>query len=462
MIFYNVRWKTNSLLFFGLVLAFGLSNCSAPPEAKAPVAEPFSAPPDPHLSTLEAPIALSTSHLEDLINRKVKSEIFTNRQLGKSKGLQLDLEKAGDLRLHPKDDRMNWEVPLAVKVKGTRKETEKLRFQLVLHLSSTLDLNEKWQLVTVTSLKDITWIERPVVDFELFELDLTGFVDSYFRNNQKELLTHIDEAVLKNVNLQPTIEKVWNELQKPIRINQAYEDIWLHIRPEQIFQGPVAFFSDQLLIRARVTAWLKTEIGTPEQSTDLVPLPQLIKGGKASREFELFLTSQWPYAQLNQVMQDSLVGKKLTIEDRELLVQEMEISGSGQRLVLKLKTKGDVDGVLYLTGTPVFDPEAAILRLEGVDFDVSTEDVFLSVADWMFHDSFKESLEKKLAFPLGTRMNQLPEIIQNALSKGKIGERVNVSIENMAVAPQALVVGEKGLHTLIRATGQTGILMRKL
>lgn len=374
----------------------------------------------------------------------------------------MDLEKAGDLRLHPKGDHMNWEVPLAVTVKGKRENAEKLRFQLVLHLSSTLNLNENWQMVTVTSLENITWIERPVVDFELFELDLTGFVDGYFRKNQVELLAHIDEAVLKNVNLKPTIEKVWNDLQKPIRINKAYEEIWLRIRPEQIFQGPIAFFSDQLLIRARVTAYLQTQVGATEATQQLVPLPRLIKGSQADRDFDLFLTSQWPYERLNKVMQDSLVGQTLQLEGRELLVQELELSGSGNRLVLKLKAKGDVDGTLYFTGKPVFDPESAILRLEGVDFDVNTEDVFLSVADWMFHDTFKESLEEKLAFPLGTSIDQLPEIIQNALSNGKLGEKVNVNIEGMHVEPVALVVGEKGLHTLIRARGQTGIKMRKL
>ncbi|MGD1845042.1 MAG: DUF4403 family protein [Salibacteraceae bacterium] len=458
-----MRSTTKLYLLVGLLALLVGAGCSGNgPEAKAPETEPFETPPDPRLSTLEAPIALGMDQLEDLINRKVKGAIFTDKQLGKSKGLQLDLEKAGDIELSPTDDHMNWKVPLLIRVKGKRKESEKVQFQMVLHLASLLDLNTDWQLVTTTRLKSITWIKRPIVDFELFELDLTGFVENYFRNNQKELLGQIDQAILQNVNLKPTIEKVWNELQKPIRINKSYEEVWLHIRPEQIFQGPVAFYSDQLLIRARVTAWLKTEVGTPKGQDALVALPALMKGKTASRDFDLYLNSWWPYQRMNELLKDSLMGKTLEVEGHELKVKAMELSGSGQRLVLKLTTEGDVDGTLYLSGMPVFEPESALLRLQSVEFDVNTEDVFLSVADWLFHDSFKASLEKKLAFPIGTSIDQLPELIQGALSQGKLGERVNVSIDEMEVAPMALVVGEKGLHTQIRGTGQTGILMRKL
>ena len=172
------------------------------------------------------------------------------------------------------------------------------------------------------------------------------------------------------------------------------------------------------------------------------------------------------YPDINQAIEDSLKDITLELSSYKIKIKKAEVFGSGKYLMVKLGLKGSIKGDVFLKGIPVFDKTTNALRVEQLEYDLNTEEALLNAASWFFESAFTKAVEERLSLPLQAEIDQIPDKIQEALEKQRLKrgkpKKFSLVIEEINVDPQAIVVGQEAVHTLINVKGKAGIQLEKL
>jgi hypothetical protein len=91
-----------------------------------------------------------------------------------------------------------------------------------------------------------------------------------------------------------------------------------------------------------------------------------------------------------------------------------------------VETKGALDGVLYLTGKPRFDPRTDIMSVEELDFDLQTESLLMQSAAWFLHGTIRDRIKEKLAVDLTQRLEQTRDMARKAIAQVRLADRITL------------------------------------
>lgn len=69
-------------------------------------------------------------------------------------------------------------------------------------------------------------------------------------------------------------------------------------------------------------------------------------------------------------------------------------------MVIKVIFSGTNDGVVYLTGKPVYDDEKKTIEIADIDFDIKSKNILLGSADWLFDKKITKEISKYARFEL--------------------------------------------------------------
>lgn len=471
------------MLFFVLILVFGLFSCGDKSETTSPEILPFEAAFEHQISFLEVPIAFKVEQIEDKINEAIKGTLYADQSFEDKKGdgLKIRIKKVEQIQVVVKDNFMYYSVPLhiwaskrvlKVKLFGKKKETTKeIDFSLRLKFRSEINLNKNWKLETQTTYAGIEWIKKPKVKVLGINFDLAGLVENQLLQKKDDLERIIDKAASNLKIIEKEVSKIWTKIQEPILIEKKVTNgTWLLAEPIQIEASKIEGKDKQLFITTRLKTLLRTVVakkqGEKPQVTfkKLPPLKQNNSLSYQNNDFELHLKGELPYKAVNDLLDKKIKDTVLVIPntDYKIKIKDAEVFGSGKKLFMKLDIKGDVNSIIYLSGTPRFDSLNNSLHFDNFDYDLQSEEYLLSAADWMLKSTVKEEIQKLLILPMDNYVKQLPDIIQKALSKGKTGKTALFDLRDFELSPRFIQIDKDHVRVYVKATGKVGIEIIKL
>lgn len=455
-----------------LLALMGLIGCGPTPPQEGPsYDEPLELP----VSYWNLPLVLEIEQIEQKINEKVRGTIYWDNSYDNNNedSIKLRIRKIDKIQLQIWGDRIRWEVPLRVYFDGfvekklgrTRLQTyQNTDFAVKLFLESQVGISRDWKLKTETRLVDLLWIEKPRIKLAFLSLTVGRAVEKLLRQKEDELLPRLDQVIRQQVNLRKPIAKAWCDIQKPILINKKIRNIWLMADPQSLEVGAIEGREGQIRIYSRIGLKLYTQVGKRPQLALIKPLPpaDTITRQQFPNQFDLNLRSHLSYEHLNEVLKDSLVGRSFEVEGNRLRIDQASCRGAKRQMVLSLQVSGDASGELQFMGIPRYDAYNGVLRVEDFDFDVSSSATVYQAADWVFHEALRASIQSQLVIPLEHKLEQVPELIQQALDKEKVGEKIFVDIARMALTSTQLAIRPEGIELLLRVQGNAGIELERL
>ena len=112
-----------------------------------------------------------------------------------------------------------------------------------------------------------------------------------------------------------------------------------------------------------------------------------------------------------------------------MTIRDLKISGNGDRLVVAadIKAQGPgffskAEGVIYLTGVPVLDRAAQMVRIDRFDFAPSTLSGLAARAAWLAKPTFVRSLQSRLAWSIARPLDDARSAVRDALSTAALDE----------------------------------------
>jgi hypothetical protein len=451
--------RNNTLLAIALLLGFACSRIeSHEPEIVKVEGELQQIP-----SSVNLPLMMSMQDLETLVNEKLQGELYADRSF-EGDNMALVISKKAPIQLRLEGNKLFYDLPLQIAFEGTFekkiivkiKKTQKLDFAATLKFCSTLDVNQDWQAVINTSLLGINWIEKPTINIIGLKVTLAKLAESQLEKRMPEMLGNLDRSVREKLKLRDIAQKVWSKMQQPMLVHKQYNKVWLKALPKKFYMSHIDGHNGNLVINTRLDMELFTTMGeTPPASSPAdTLLPQLLTLTDTTARFDLNVLTKLPLHALNQSLNEHVPKKKIEFSNYAVNLKEFEMMGSDSQMVLRVDLGGDVRGRVYFKGKPAYDSVQQVLSLQGFDFDVRSEEVLLSSADWLMHDTFKEKVQEELNLPLAERLHALPALIQGALSHSKMAGKIQVDLKDLRIVPRQLLITYKDIQMITHAEGR--------
>ncbi len=277
------------------------------------------------------------------------------------------------------------------------------------------EINRDWQLVAkprLSYLGPLTKTERDQCEVTFLRIDVTRRVLDAARGALRGQLPAL-AAKLKTMDVKGQVEKVWNEIQKPIRLTDS---VWLMLRPEGVRLGSLSGTREMLGGTIGIRARPKIETG-PKPSVAAIPLPALDPGGDDTG-LNLLTEGRFDYLLIGASLTKALAGKKLSLSGGTIEIKEVGAYGiGGGRLAFGVRFGGTSSGQIYFVGTPRYDDSAGRITVPDLDYDASTTPLLVKSLAWLKADAIRDFLRTKATLPSAETMERLSTLAATGMNR---------------------------------------------
>lgn len=222
----------------------------------------------------------------------------------------------------------------------------------------------------------------------------------------KGLTTELDAAkkeLDKNygtTDLKPRMQEVWNQLNT---VYNLYGMGWLQLNPKAIHISGLTTLNDSLHVLLGLTA--KPVISFEKPAETVSPVPH-ISNTAATRDFSIYLDAVLNYDSLSQLLNRQVAGMEFNFKKafirKQFIIDSCRLYGGGtDKLIIRLHFSGSNNGIIYLTGAPVYASVNRRIEVAGLDFDIKTKNLLMGSAGWLFDRKITKEITRFARFELG-------------------------------------------------------------
>jgi hypothetical protein len=251
------------------------------------------------------------------------------------------------------------------------------------------------------------------------------------------------DSLAARLPLRQEVEKVWNELCKPIKVADR-PSAYAVLQPSQVCLQQIAFDDpNTFTIRLALDAKCLTTIAeSPPAATTAPPLPPPVQQRVIDPEFQVVIPIALAPSEADKLIQAPQgwpialnVDANSTVDIRGLslcskagvIYVKASIHGANKSL------HATADGDLFLQAKPVYDESSQQLRFEQVDFDLETKDVVAKVAAWLLNDRICKSIQDSVRLDVAQVTAQAKESANSRFSSVEVvpGIRLNSKLDKL-------------------------------
>jgi hypothetical protein len=191
-------------------------------------------------------------------------------------------------------------------------------------------------------------------------------------------------------------------------------------------------------------------------------LPPLIKRRSLPDNAYVYMRSEIPFFDINEIVSRNLVGKEFSKSGHTIVLKAVEVSSCPPDLVVHLQVQGAVNGDIYFRGRPQYEPDSQRIVFKNFDFDLKSKALLLNGADWLLHNTFKDQMEKELKIGLSDQMIKIPDRIMKGMEAGRIGKKMDLHIEQWDFRPQQIWVRQNDITALVIVNARVVIELEQI
>jgi hypothetical protein len=370
-------------------------------------------------STLNIPIEMTTDELAKVLNQSVHRNLYKGST--KTRGLTADVLRNGPLLATASGNYLYITVPVTLSLCYGMFETPAI--PLKLKFRATAGITPDWRLQTEVHYQGLSDLVSEHIGIGPLSIKPRSIVEEIVQPLQKMLSETVTKKVNTLVPLRSQVTRAWNTAQKPILLDKNY-GAWLKLTPQEVMMFPLTAQNNRVQLSVGISTFAELVVGPEPASQQLLPLPNLRLVKSFDKTFRIALNTDIFYKDLRAAVAPLLLDKQFDSNGKSIIIKEFDLYGNGERIVVKLETRGSLDGVFYLTAKPAFDPKTRIFSVEDVDFDMKTKDVLLKTADWFLHGAIRSTIQHKLNVNLGQQLERSRQMAGKALAHVRLAENM--------------------------------------
>ncbi|MBP6426655.1 MAG: DUF4403 family protein, partial [Bacteroidia bacterium] len=354
-------------LFF-LIICAGISCKRVKPEA--PAASTLDTLLQPDISVFYVPVQYRVSGFQDFINEKIQGKFISKWINLNDKGDSLHLEvlKTREITLRRKDRTLFIVVPLKIsglvraKMAGIKmKNQSPVEAEVNLHLSTTLSFDNRWNLISDSKIEKIDWVKEPKLKIAFVKVNLKGTIENMLEKKESQITSKADAAVKQLLNTHKVVADIWRDIQKPIRINNKGVQVWLKFHGVDLNGRLEETDPDLISMLFELKAYTRIYFEGDSIPISNVVVPTFSRIDYIGDSLLVNVHSLISFNMVNEFLNRELIDKPITAKGYSTKIRKVNVYGTQKGIAIELAVKGDINGTVYVTGTPSIDSTTNIL-----------------------------------------------------------------------------------------------------
>lgn len=380
-----------SLLSLALVTML-LTSCGSTKKINALKPEPEDASPlvyDHQPSFINMPVRIKLADIENQTNKFLTGLIYEDNEL-EDDDYTVKVWKTAPIKLRNANGKIETTLPLKVTVNyryGIKKmgldltDTRQFNLNGLITLQSEVHLTN-WKMSTKTELKNIAWNESPTVSIAGKNVPITYLINPAVKIFRSKIEKTIDESIEKSMDFKPNVLDALQTLSTPNEMSAQYQS-WLRIVPLELYTTDATLEKNDILMDMGMKCYIESLVGTkPATQFDrskIVLKPVTKMPEKVSANIVAVST----YADASAVITQNFQGQELGSGSKKVTVKNVAIWHKDGKIIVALDLSGSLDGTIYLSGFPQYNPTTKEIFFDKMDYALDTKSALLRSANWL-------------------------------------------------------------------------------
>ena len=447
-----------SLLVMSSLLAVTVTSAYAENKlftAEKPKVESFRTALNKETSTINIPIEMSTAELAKILNVSVPKELYKGST--KTKGISAYILRSGSIDIRAADNFIYITLPVTMSLSYGMFETQPLSMKLKFRV--TASVTPDWRINTDIFYLGVSDLLAENVGVGPISFNPRSLVDGITQPVQKAVSGLIAQKINEQLPLKTQVSKVWERAQTPILLDKTYKT-WLKLTPQEVMLFPLNAQNNRVKLSIGISTFAEVVVGPEPSAQARRPLPNLKLVNTFDKTFRIALNADIFYKDLRDIAVPLLLNKKFDSDGKSITVKEFDLSGNGDKLVVKLETQGALDGIVYLTAKPVFNAQTNVFSVEDVDFDLQSQSLLLKTAAWFLHGTIRGIIQEKLNMNLTEQLEKSRQTAAKALSRLQLTDRVFLKSDIHNLKLKDVLVQQDKISIQVYTEGESAILFQ--
>jgi hypothetical protein len=422
-------------------------------------------------SNFSLPITISIDDIENQLNTGMPELIYEDNSFENDNvdNLKAKVWKKGRVKFTSlKNDVFTYEVPLKVWVEKKigalgMSQTPSTTFEMVLKFSSKFFISSDWSINTITSPNGFDWLSKPILKYGYVELPLTPIVGKIISNNHASIALKIDELIKNDYSMRPYVLQALNMSRTPFLASEEYKT-WVKVEPKDIFLTPLKSSGRDISTTLGISAIVETVMGTEPAKPPLVSsVPQLKYVNTIPENFEVVIGNVIPYSEATLLSKKMMVGEKFEFKEGKYSIQisDIEIYGNQDNIVMKVDTKGSLNGTIFLKGIPKYSAEKKAIVLTNTTLDLKSKNFLLKAAKWILNGIIEKKVEEEFAIPLEELFNYAKQSVEETMNK-EFSKGIKLKGNITEIIPNDVILNADGILAIVTAKGKMQLQVKGL
>ncbi len=403
----------------------------------------------PLISTLTIPVNIDVNDLVNSLNARLQGVVYEDNSYtdNGNDDLMLKLTKVQPVTMFLSGNTFKYRIPLKIWAKQKLfLGAAEVEGDLALNLKTTFGINPDWSLNTQTVVEYHEWLSKPVLKTGLGNLNIESLANIMLNRSKSTLSQSLDRMVSQQFSLKPYVQDAWTALQEPVLLDPDYR-MWIKTTPLSIGMTPL--LTDSRFIRAKIAVECMNDVTFGEKPAfrENSNLPNLKNIADAPDEFQIRIATDVPFAEAQRLARTVMVGQVFESGKKKVTVEDIQLWGNNDRVVVKSQLSGSFNGSIYFVGRPVLNLEKNRIEVADLDFHTDTRNVLLKSAAWLFSGPIKKRMADSMTFPLDENVTELKKSVQESLNYYEVQPGVvltgtvdSIAVERTRVTPSGIRV----------------------
>ena len=429
-------WKQSIALLPCLFVAVACShtlpqytaNSVPPPQYTAPapgaIEVPVSQLPD---SSLPTTLVIDLTSLERTLQTTMP-ERFNEAKHPLGKDYRWDFVREGEPQVNIQD---GW-VTIHTTYRGDIEAKEALRRCRLDPVYPVLDTTGQLELVQEGSVFALS-LKNPQMAIELKPESESkcNMFNSPVKDQLAELLNRgtLVQTIKRAVDeggFQIPLQQVWTQLQAPVAVNVATfnTQACIYGKPAEMaigtLKGTVQRTTIPIVVKGTPTATFENSCGKPSDSAMKVTSGAALLEGQP---YKVLASVTVPYSVVNEGLQEKLFHQPMRVGGDELVIDQATASDSSGRVLITIRTSGDLNGSIYYWGIPRLEGVGSILTFPDLQMASESKTMLdnIKVGYWQQVDlSLRDKLQRAARVDLSDRIAKMQSAITGTHTSGEV------------------------------------------
>lgn len=460
--------QKSSFRFSFLVLLVALLASCATVKIDKPAEAYTYVPVRPTPSIIGFTVEAKLSDIQRQLNETFTGLVYEDNSFEDNGGdnLMVKAWKQEKITLAMKEDMLIYRIPLKLWIKAGFKTTQlgmtfsdyrEVNGAIALVFRTRLSINPDWSINTQTEASGYEWITEPVVKIAGVNIPVKFVADLILKKNRKIIGSSIDESVKEFLDLKPYAMQAWKSLNQPLSLSDEY-NMWLNFDVSDFYISPILATNGIIRIHTGMKSVLETSVGSKPLEKALPPLPSLQINDDLQDELTINASLDISFDEINRQTEKYVSGQVFSQGGRSVKVEDVKIYGSHGKLVAETRLSGSFKGTVYFKGTPVYNVKDSTLYLKDFDFDISTRNVLVKSATWLYQGGFRNMIAKKMVWPMASDIKMLFDEINSSLKSYPLAAGATLKGQVNRISIDEITLTPDGVKPFVSAEGRMSVV----